>query len=106
MKIRASSADARCCLLRTAKFMRNVWMIDCIFVERSSQEAYFHVVGKDKGLSIYLAALRHTIWLMPESELRDEIGPCQPDMLMWIDTSCMIADCLTKRMRRCVVYST
>ena len=28
-----------------------------------------------------------------------KIGSGQPDMVRWINTSCMVADCLTKRMR-------
>ena len=39
------------------------------------------------------------VWLTPDGELREEIGSDQPDMVRWIDTSCMVADCLTKRMR-------
>ena len=53
----------------------------------------------DKRLSIDLAALRQMIRLTPDGELREEIGSDQPDMVRWIDTSCMVADCLTKRMR-------
>ena len=32
-------------------------------------------------------------------ELREKIGSDQPDMVRWIDTSCMVADGLTKLMR-------
>ena len=53
----------------------------------------------DKRLSIDLAALRQMVWLTPDGELRDEIGLDQPDMVRWIDTSCMVADRLTKRTR-------
>ena len=35
----------------------------------------------------------------PDGELREKVGSDQPDMVRWIDTSCMVADCLTKRMR-------
>ncbi len=52
----------------------------------------------DKRLSIDLAALRHVIWLDGLGALRDEIGDGQPDSVCWIDTSAMLADCLTKLM--------
>ena len=39
------------------------------------------------------------VWLTPDGELREKTGSDQPDMVRWIDTSCMVADCLTKRMR-------
>ena len=53
----------------------------------------------DKRLSIDLAALRQMVWLTPDGELREKIGSDQPDMVRWIETSCMVADCLTKRTR-------
>ena len=39
------------------------------------------------------------VWLTPDGELREKIGSDQPDMVRWIHTSCMVADCLTKGMR-------
>ena len=39
------------------------------------------------------------IWLTPDGELREDIGSDQPDMVRWIDSSCVVADCLTKRMQ-------
>ena len=50
-------------------------------------------------IGIDLAALRQMLWLTPDGELREEIGLDQPDMVRWVDTSCMVADCLTKRER-------
>ena len=78
--------------------MRNVWMIDCNSLNDHLRNATFTKCS-DKRLSIDLAALRQMIWLTPDGELREDIGPDQPDMVRWIDTSCMVADCLTKRMR-------
>ena len=53
----------------------------------------------DKRLSIDLAALRQMVWLTPDPRVTRKIGSDQPDVVRWIDTSCMVADCLTKRMR-------
>ena len=55
--------------------------------------------SSDKRLSIDFAALRQMVWLTLDGGLREKIGSDQPDMVRWIDTSCMVADCLTKRMR-------
>ena len=69
----------------------------------------------DKGLGIDLVASRPMIWFTPGTELRDDVGCSQPDMVMWIDTSCMIADCLTQHaeswrldacLRRCLLEPT
>ena len=82
----------------TTRFMRNVWMIDCNSLNDHLRNPTCTKCS-DKRLSIDLAALRQMIWLTPDGELREDIGPDQPDMVRWIDTSCMVADCLTKRMR-------
>ena len=81
MRLRAALADAHGGFLRTdweyptARFMRNVWMIDC------------------NSLNDHLR---------DPTLLREKIGSDQPDMVRWIDTSCMVAGCLTKRMRALV----
>ena len=87
MRLRAALADAHGVSLRTdwecraARFMRNVWMVDC------------------NSLSDHLRnpTLRSRLSLTPDGELREEITSDQPDMVRWIDTSCMVAECLTKR---------
>ena len=82
----------------TARVMRNVWMIDCNSLNDHLRNPTFTKCS-DKRLSIDLVALRQMVWLIPDGELREKIGSGQPDMVRWIDTSCMVADCLTKRMR-------
>ena len=104
MRLRAALADAHGVFLRTdweyhtARFMRNVWMIDCNSLNDHLRNPTFTKCS-DKRLSIDLAALRQMVWLTPDGELREKIGSDQPDMVRWIDTSCMVADCLTKCMR-------
>ena len=104
MRLRAALADAHGVFLRTdleyhtARFMRNVWMIDCNSLNDHLRNPTFTKCS-DKRLSIDLAAFPQMVWLTPDGELREKIGSDQPDMVRWIDTSCMVADCLTKRMR-------
>ena len=104
MRLRAALADAHGVFLRTdweyhtARFMRNVWMIDCNSLNDHLRNPTFTKCS-DKRLSIDLAVLRQMVWLTPDGDLREKIGSDQPDMVRWIDTSCMVADCLTKRMR-------
>ena len=101
---RRALADAHGVFLRTdweyhtARFMRNVWMNDFTSLNDLLRNPTFTKCS-DKRLSIDLAALRQMVWLTPGGELLEKIGSDQPDMVRWIDTSCMVADCLTKRMR-------
>ena len=102
MRLRAALAGAHGVFLRTdweyhaARFMCNVWMIDCNSLNDHLRNPTFTKCS-DKRLSIYVAALRQMV--TPDGELRQKIGSDQPDMVRWIDTSCMGEDCLTKRMR-------
>ena len=104
MRLRAALANAHGVSLRTdwewhaARFMRNVWMVDCNSLNDHLRNPT-STKCSDQRLSIDLAALRQMVWLNPDGALREEIGSDQPDMVRWIDTSCMVADCLTKRMR-------
>ena len=104
MRPRAALAGAHGVFLRkdweyhAARFMRDVWTIDCNSLNDHLRNPMFTKCG-DKSLSIDLAALRQMVWLTPDGELREEIGSEQPDMVRWVDTSCMVADYLTKRMR-------
>ena len=88
MRLRAALADAHGVSLRT----------DCNSLSDHPRNPTFTKCS-DKRLSIDLGALRQMVWLTPDGELREEICSDQPDMVRWIDTSCMVADCLTKRMR-------
>ena len=90
MRLRAALADAHGVFLRTdweyhaARFMRNVWMIDCNSLNDHLRNPTFTKCS-DKRLSIDLAALRQMVWLTPDGELREKIGSDQPDMVRWID---------------------
>ena len=77
MRLRAALADAHGVFLRTdweyhtARFMRNVWMIDCNSLNDHLRNPTFTKCS-DKRLSIDLAALRQMVWLTPDGELREK----------------------------------
>ena len=83
MRLRAAWADAHGVFLRTdweyhtARFMRNVWMIDCNSLNDHLRNPTFTTCS-DKRLSIDLAALRQMVWLTPDGELREKIGSDSP----------------------------
>ena len=79
-----------------------VWFTDC----RSAFDTLQKPVAKtvDKRLGIELASPRQHLWrapggLLPERRSLEERPGETSYILFWIDTSVMIADCLTKQMR-------
>ena len=83
MRLRAALADAHGVFLRTdweyhtARFMRNVWMIDCNSLNDHLHNPTFTKCS-DKRLSIDLAALRQMVWLTPDGELREKSDQTSP----------------------------
>ena len=83
MRLRAALADAHGVFLRTdweyhtARFMRNVWMIDCNSLNDHLRNPTFTKCS-DKRLSIDLAALRQMVWLTPDGELREKSDQISP----------------------------
>ena len=53
----------------------------------------------DKRLSIDLAGMRQLLWETAEGDLRETQTVDQPDRIIWIDTSIMPVDCMTKAMK-------
>jgi hypothetical protein len=86
----------------SAAWMPLVWFTDC----RSCYDTLQKPVSKsvDKRLGMELASLRQHLWRQRGSEMPDprslEDRPLEPtDIVRWVDTSVMVADCLTKAMR-------
>ena len=83
LRLRAALADAHGVFLRTdweyhtARFMRNVWMIDCNSLNDRLRNPTFTKCS-DKRLSIDLAALRQMVWLTPDGELREKSDQISP----------------------------
>ena len=85
-----------------AAWTHSVWFTDC----RSAYDTLQKPIAKsvDKRLGIELAALRQLLWRRPGSASPDrrelEERPREPtDLIRWIDTVVMVADCLTKAMK-------
>ena len=90
-----------------AKHMSHVWVTDC-------DSLYEHLIAPklssidNKRLAIDLISLRQDIWERDGSRTETIDTRCG-DFPRWIDTSCMLADPLTKTMkadRLCEAMST
>ena len=83
MRLRAALADAHGVFLRTdweyhtARFMRNVWMIDCNSLNDHLRNPTFTKCS-DKRLSVDVAAFRQMVWLTPDGELREKSDQISP----------------------------
>ena len=106
--LRAALADAHGALNRrawetsSASWMRSIWFTDC----RSCYDTLQKPIAKtvDKRLGIELAALRQNLWRQggkekPEVRMLEDKPDPPTDIIRWIDTTVMLADCLTKSMR-------
>ena len=71
-----------------------------IFYQRSEDHPRLPRRRLDCPLN-HSSALRLLLWLTNKGELRDEIGPSQHVVVMWIDTSYMVVDLLSpQRIRK------
>ena len=85
-----------------AGFIRCKWFTDC----KSGYDTLQKPIAKsvDKRLGMELASLRQHLWRdsgshMPHPRMLEEQPKNPSDVLVWIDTSVMVCDCLTKNMR-------
>ena len=105
--IRAAMADAHGAVdehhweTTSAAWTTSLWFTDC----RSCYDTLQKPIAKtvNKRLGIELAALRQSLWRVPGSSSPErrtlEEKPESPtDVIRWIDTLVMCADCLTKAM--------
>ena len=79
--------------------MRHIWMSDCeslvAHLKNPRNERLYNV-----RLSIDIQGLKTMLWGKSDGTPLDDLMPeatCE-NAVRWIDTSCMIVDCLTKRM--------
>ena len=80
--------------------MKQLWLSDCRSLVDHLQANKFTKVT-DKRLSVDLAALRQYLWREPEQAshmVKDNLSDADAHQVMWIDTSRMLSDCLTKFM--------
>ena len=80
--------------------MRHLWLTDCeslvSHLKNPKNERMENV-----RLSIDLQGLKQMLWEIADGTNLDELMPEEvaENAIRWIDTSCMVVDCLTKRMK-------
>ena len=80
--------------------MRHLWLTDCeslvSHLKNPKNERMENV-----RLSIDLQGLKQMLWEKADGTNLDELMPEEvaENAIRWIDTSCMVVDCLTKRMK-------
>ena len=79
--------------------IRHLWLTDC-------ESLVSHLNPKNERienvrLSIDIQGLKQMLWEKADGTNLDELLPEEvaENAVRWIDTSCMVVDCLTKRMR-------
>ena len=77
--------------------MSHVWLTDCDSLYEHLVSPRFTLVD-NKRLAVDLKALRQYVWER-NGERKEELDSSSGDHPRWIDTSCMIADPLTKVMK-------
>ena len=85
-----------------AAFCMSQWSTDCRSCHDTLQKPVMRNI--DKRLGIELAALRQLLWRKrgldkPDRRLLEERPMDLTDVCQWIDTTVMVADCLTKLMK-------
>ena len=106
-RLRAIIADAKRYLtdlrdwqIVSSQLMRHLWLSDC-----ESLVSHLHNPKNERlenvRLSIDIQGLKQMLWEKPDGTNLDELEPATiaANTVRWIDTSCMIVDCLTKRMK-------
>ena len=77
--------------------MRHLWLSDCRSLVDHLQKALF-TLPTDKRRAVELLALRQLLW-QRDTITQESILQGSGDMICWVDTSRMLADCLTKKMK-------
>ena len=104
VKIRAAIADARGLQDKkhweasSAASLKHLWLTDCESLH-SHLNNPVSVSVEDKRLETELEALRQSLWEDLAGDPKDNLSEDDPDRVRWIDTSAMVADPLTKRMK-------
>ena len=107
--LRAALVDLRGLLdhknweVSAASKMHAVWFTDCKFLRDALCRTVLASIA-DKRLGITLAAMRQSLWRKPGGglaipRLMEKRPDDTTDSIVWIDTSVMPCDCLTKKMK-------
>ena len=74
-----------------------MWLTDCKSLEQSlNSHKVTATGGEDKRLEIDLEGLRQPLWSNPDGSPKAQLSDNPDTRVLWIDTSVMICDCLTK----------
>jgi len=84
----------------SSKIMRHLWLSDCESLVAHLKNPKFQRM-ENVRLSIDIQGLKQILWEKSDGTNLDELLPEEvaENAVRWIDTSCMVVDCLTKRMR-------
>jgi len=106
-RLRAIIADCRGALpdIRewqqvSSSIMRHLWLSDCESLVSHLKNPKTQRM-ENVRLSIDIQGLKQMLWEKSDGTNLDELLPDEiaENAVRWIDTSCMVVDCLTKRMR-------
>ena len=91
--------DMREWLRTCSEKMRHLWLTDCESLVSHLQNPKNERM-ENVRLSIDIQGLKQLLWEKADGTNLDELLPedMAENAIRWIDTSCMIVDCLTKRM--------
>ena len=80
--------------------MRHLWLSDC---ERLVSQMLNPKSERLENvrLSIDIQSLKQLLWERADGTILDDLDPADvaENAVRWIDTSCMVVDCLTKKMK-------
>ena len=84
----------------SSKTMRRLWLSDCDSLVSHLKNPKNEIL-ENVCLSIDLQGLKQMLWEKADGTNLDELLPddIAEKAIRWIDTSCMVVDCLTKRMK-------
>ena len=97
--LRGELPDIRLWQEVSARTMRHLWLSDCeslvSHLKNPKNESLENV-----RLSIDIQGLKQFLWEKSDGTNLDELEPesVAENAIRWIDTSCMVVDCLTKKM--------
>ena len=84
----------------SSKIMRHLWLSDCESLVSHLKKPTSQRM-ENVRLSIDIHGLKQLLWEKADGTILDELEPEEvaENAVRWIDTSCMVVDCLTKRMK-------
>ena len=84
----------------SSRLMRHLWLSDCESLVSHLKNPKNQRM-ENVRLSIDIQGLKQMLWEKSDGTNLDELLPenAAENAVRWIDTSCMVVDCLTKRMR-------